>query len=681
MSTDVRPGSGRATGGRQPRQRVVPAGAAARGTVGGVSERTGTTTRRAPVQDASGRRAGAPTAARAPRDGHAARPATSRAPRGATRSAAARRPGGAPALRAPRPAPARPVRPASRGRLLALVVTFALLFVLFAGRLVYVQVIRGPEIAAQAQAQRMATQEVLGARGEITDADGVVLATSVERYTIAVDQQKVARYAARGSDGEDGPAGVAARLAPLLGVNPAELGGRLVGERPYTVIQKNVLPEVARDIRALRIDGVMVDKVADRVYPKGAVAGNMLGFVNSNGTGLQGLEMTLDERLQGAKGRERYERGRGGQPIPGGVSEGTPAREGDSVRLTLKSDLQWKAQAALDAQVAATGATGGAIVVMRPNGEVLALADSGSIDPNDPGEAGTGALSPAVTQVFEPGSTSKVVTMAAALELGLVTPTEQFSVADRWQTPHGETIKDSHDHPVQQLTATGVFAESSNVGTILIGERLSKEQRYQYLSAFGFGSRTGIELPGESAGLLRTPDRWQGRDEYAVLFGQAVSVNALQAASVFATIANDGVRAQPHLIAGWTSPDGEYRPQTQPEGTRVVSSETAATVLSMMESTVADGTGSGGAIAGYRVGGKTGTAQKFNPAGYTSSFIGVAPVDDPQVVTAVILHDPKSSIYGGTVAAPVFSSVTQYALQQLGVPPSGSSATLFPTTW
>ncbi|WP_230684739.1 penicillin-binding protein 2 [Cellulomonas sp. JZ18] len=650
-----------------------------------MSERTGTVPRRAPAPDADGRRAGAP----APGTGRAAggRPAATRtapvrAARGAGRVPAGRRPAASPAVaRALRPEPARPVEPASRGRVLTLVVLFALLFVLFAGRLVYVQVIRGPEIAAQAQAERMSTQQVLGARGEITDADGVVLATSVERYTISVNQRRVAQYKARGSDGLDGAAGVAARLAPLLGVNPAELGGRLVGDRGYVVVQKNVLPEVARDIRALRIDGVNVDKVADRVYPKGAVGGNMLGFVNSSGTGLQGLELTLDERLQGEAGEERYERGRGGQPIPGGVSEGTPARQGDSVRLTIKSDLQWKAQSALDAQVAATGATGGAIVVMRPNGEVLALADSGSIDPNDPGEAGAGALSPAVTQVFEPGSTSKVVTMAGALELGLVTPTEQFRVADRWQTPHGETIKDSHDHPVQQLTATGIFAESSNVGTILIGERMSKEQRYQYMSAFGFGQQTGIELPGESAGLLRTPDRWQGRDEYAVLFGQAVSVNALQAASVFATIANDGVRAQPHLIAGWTSPEGEFEPQTPAEGTRVVSSQTAAAVLSMLESTVVDGTGSSGAIPGYRVGGKTGTAQKFNPSGYTSSFIGVAPVDDPQVVTAVILHDPKTSIYGGTVAAPVFSTVTQYALQQLGVPPSGAPATLHPTTW
>lgn len=684
MSTDVRPGTGRAGAGRPARPRVASDRGVPRGTVGAVSERTGTVPRRTPAQEPSGRRAGAPAPARAPRGGPVAR-GPARVPRGGAPRATAlrppdrRTPAGVP-VAAARLAPARPVQPASRGRVLFLVVTFALLFLLFAGRLVYVQAIAGPEIAEKARAARMSTVAELGARGEITDADGVVLATSVERYRIWVSQRRIAKYQARGADGTDGAAGVAERLAPLLGMNVAELGGKLVGDR-YVRIADNVLPAIAREIRALRIDGLDIEKVADRVYPKGAVAGNMLGFVNSNGVGLQGLESTLDERLQGRPGEERYEQGAGGQPIPGGASEGTPAHEGDSVRLTIKSDLQYKAQAELDAQVAATGATGGAIVVMRPNGEVLALADSGSIDPNSPGDRAADALSPALTQVFEPGSTSKVVTMAAALEQGLVTPTEQFQVADRWTTPHGETIKDSHDHPVQRLTATGVFAESSNVGTILIGERLSKDQRHQYLSAFGFGQRTGIELPGESPGLLRTPDKWQGRDEYAVLFGQAVGVNALQAANVFATIANDGVRPEPHLIAGWTSPDGTYRAEAPAEGTRVVSSQTAATVLSMMESTVAEGTGSSGAIPGYRVGGKTGTAQRFNPSGYTSSFIGVAPIDDPQVVTAVILHDPKTSIYGGTVAAPVFSSVTGYALQQLGVAPSGAPATLHPTTW
>ncbi|GIG38548.1 cell division protein FtsI [Cellulomonas phragmiteti] len=566
--------------------------------------------------------------------------------------------------------------------MIALVTVMSLVLVTFAARLVYVQGITGPEVALEARANRMTTAQVLGARGEITDANGVVLATSVERYHVTINQRQVANYRARGSsDGLGGAAGVASRLAPVLGMNAAELGGRLVGDRGYVVVARNVLPDVAREVRALRLDGVGVERVASRVYPKGTVAGNIVGFVNSKGEGLQGLEYALHEQLKGTAGEERYERGKGGQQIPGGESALTPAQDGSSARLTIDSDLQWKAEEQLRAKVAETGADGGAIVVMRPDGEVLALAESTAFDPNAPGDQATTALSKSVSEIFEPGSTSKVVTMAAALETGVVGPTDRFEVADRWTTPHGETIKDSHDHPVEKLTATGIFAESSNVGTVLIGERLSKDQRYQYLSAFGFGTRTGIEMPGESAGQLRTPDDWHGRDEYAVLFGQAVAVNALQAASVFATIANDGLRVEPRLIAGWTSPDGQYTPSTREPGTQVVSPQTAQTVLSMMESAVDEGTGGNAAIPGYRVAGKTGTAQRFNPSGYTASFIGVAPADDPQVVTAVILHNPRSSIFGGTVAAPVFSNVTGYALQQLGIAPSGAPATLYPATW
>ncbi|MBO3096187.1 peptidoglycan glycosyltransferase [Cellulomonas dongxiuzhuiae] len=638
--------------------RVAPARGTARGTVGGVEERSGTVPRRRAPATSRGERAAVP-ARRAP---------SAAVPRGPSRPPAP-------------PGPAQAVV-ASRGRMIGLVVVLSLVLVTFAGRLVYVQGIAGPEVAQEAREKRMTTAQVLGARGEITDANGVVLATSVERYHVTVNQKQVASYRARGSsDGLDGAAGVASRLAPVLGLNAAELGGDLVGDRGYVVVARNVLPDVAREVRALRLDGVGVEKVADRVYPKGTVAGNIVGFVNSEGEGLQGLEFALHADLKGTPGQERFERGKGGQPIPGGLSEAHPAQDGRSVRLTLDSDLQWKAEEQLRAKVAETGADGGAIVVMRRTGEVLALAESVAFDPNTPGAQATTALSRSVSDVFEPGSTGKVVTIAAALEEGLVQPTEPFEVADRWTTPHGETIKDSHDHAVQKLTATGVFAESSNVGTVLIGQRLTKDQRYQYLSAFGFGARTGIEMPGESAGLLRTPDDWHGRDEFAVLFGQAVSVNALQAASVFATIANDGVRVPPRLIAGWTSPDGRYTAQPPPDGIAVVSPQTAQTVLSMMESTVVEGTGKEGAIPGYRVGGKTGTAQRFNPSGYTASFIGVAPVDDPEVITAVILHNPRTSIYGGTVAAPVFATVTGYALQQLGIAPSGAPATLFPATW
>lgn len=564
-----------------------------------------------------------------------------------------------------------------------MVLVVVLLLAVFAVRLTWVQGIAGAAIAQEALRSRLTTVSLLGQRGQITDANGVPLAVSVERYDISVNQKQVAKY--RGKDGvPDGAAGVAALLAPILAANQAELGGRLVGDSSFKYLQKDVMPDVARQIRALRLPGVMVDKVADRVYPKGTLAGNVLGFVNADGVGAQGLEHTLDGQLAGTPGQETYERGLGGQPIPGGYNEETPAATGSSARLTLLADVQWKAQAAADAQQAATGADSVAIVVMDAHtGAVYAVADSGSIDPNDPGKNGAGALSRAVSDVFEPGSTGKVVTMAALIEEGLTTPTEQFEVPDRFTIPinGAGVIKDSHDHAVSRWTTTGILAESSNVGTVTVGQRLSPQQRFDYLTKFGFGSRTGIELPGESGGIVHPVDEWDGRTQFNVLFGQGLSVTALQAASVYQTIANGGVRVTPHLIAGWTAPDGTFTPAATAVSQQVVSAATAGQVLTMLESAVDDGTGNRAAIAGYRVAGKTGTAQELGTGGITASFVGTVPADDPRVVVGVFVRNPRTSIYGGTIAAPVFADVAGFALAELGVAPSGTPATLFPTTW
>ncbi|WP_421733356.1 peptidoglycan D,D-transpeptidase FtsI family protein [Cellulomonas sp.] len=580
--------------------------------------------------------------------------------------------------------PAGPVQPGSRRRMAFLTVLVVLALAVFGGRLVYVQGLRGSVIAEQARNSRLISVALLGGRGEITDADGKPLATSVERYDISVNQRLVATFAGSANPAvPDGPAGVAAILAPLLDMNAAELGGTLVGNRQFVYIRKGVLPEVAREVRKLGLSGVNVDRVAERVYPNGTLAGNVIGFVNSNGVGLAGLEASLNPRLTGKAGSETYESGRKGQAIPGGYSQDTPATQGDSLQLTLLSDVQWKAQSALDAQVAATGSDSGSLIVMDTRtGEIYALADSGSVDPNHPGDA-SGSLSSAVSDVFEPGSTGKVITMSAILDNKIADPLSQWEVPYTYSPDGHETFKDSHEHGLLHLTTTGVLAESSNTGTVMIGQNLPVQTRYDYLSKFGFGAKTGIEMPGESNGILHPVDSWQRRDKFAVLFGQAVSVTAIQATQVFATIANGGVRVQPHIIKGWTSPDGTYTPADAPASTQVVSAETAKTVLTMMQSVVDDGTGSSAAIPGYQVAGKTGTAQNWvgGVQGITSSFIGVAPADDPRIAVAVILHNPRTSVYGGTVAAPVFSDVAGYTLSELGVAPSGTPSTLFPTTW
>lgn len=580
--------------------------------------------------------------------------------------------------------PAGPVQPGSRGRMAFLAALVIVALAVFGGRLVYVQGLRGAAIAEEARNSRLLPINLIGSRGEITDANGVPLATSVERYNISVNQVLVAKF--KGSENPpvpDGAAGVAAILAPLLDMNPAELGGALVGDRKFVYIRKDVLPDVAREIRKQGLSGVNVDRVAERVYPNSTLAGNVIGFVNSNGVGLAGLEASLDDRLTGTPGQEIYERGRKGQAIPGGYSEITPATQGDTVQLTLLSDVQWKAQSALDAQVAATGSSSGSLIVTDvKTGEVYALADSGSVDPNNPGEA-SGSLSSAVSDVFEPGSTGKVITMAAILDNKIADPLSQWEVPYTYSPDGKETFKDSHEHGLLRLTTTGVLAESSNTGTVMIGQHLPVQTRYDYLAKFGFGAATGIEMSGESKGILHPVDSWQRRDKFAVLFGQAVSVTALQATQVFATIANGGVRVQPHIVKGWTSPDGTYTPAPAAPSTQVVSPETAKTVLTMMQSVVDDGTGANAAIPGYQVAGKTGTAQNWvgGVQGITSSFIGVAPADDPRIAVAVILHNPKTSVYGGTVAAPVFSDVAGYTLSELGVAPSGTTGTLFPTTW
>ena len=285
------------------------------------------------------------------------------------------------------------------------------------------------------------------------------------------------------------------------------------------------------------------------------------------------------------------------------------------------------------------------------------------------------------------GSTGKVITAAAAIEQGLATPETQLVVPDSIQLPRrGGTVSDSHDHAPERMTFAGVMAESSNVGTIMVGEQLSLQQRYDYLRAFGLGEKQ-LGLPGETRGLLGTPEEWSqnSRTPYNILFGQGYAVNALQAAGVYATIANGGVRIPPHVIAGTTDDTGAYTPAQEPTGTRVVSETTAKQVTSMLEGVVSsEGTGLNAAVPGFRIAGKTGTAED-KAAGegkYTASFTGMAPAEDPQLIVSVTVQHPDYAYhYGGTAAAPVFADVMQYALAQQGIRPSGAAADLVPLSW
>ncbi|MFB8229308.1 peptidoglycan D,D-transpeptidase FtsI family protein [Cellulosimicrobium sp. NPDC055967] len=644
----------------------------------------------------------APTASRPSPGGRAGSGGGRKTAGTSTRTAASARASRTTVSRAPRGAgrpPARPARgsrepgrPERRQRWL--IVVAGVITAVFVGQLVNVQVLRGPALAADARADRTRSSTLLAHRGDITDADGVVLATSVDRYTVAADPKTIADFTPRTADlvdgeplEEGGAVGVAKLLAPILGRSSPELAAQLNGTSRYVVLAKDVTPEVQRQIADLRLSAyVRTTMTSERTYPAGTVAGNLVGFVNEEQAGGGGVEASYDDVLAGVSGSRECEAGLGGQVIPTGRCDVVDAVPGRNVQLTVARDVQWKAQDSVDRAVSETGAEYAIAVVQDlRTGEILALADSGTVNPNDRTTDAVARPSRAVSNVFDPGSTGKVVTMAAAIEGGYADAATQFEVPYLYTTPNGETFQDSHEHPVERLTLAGVLAESSNTGTVQVGERIPKQVRYDYLRKFGFGELSGVGLPGESAGILHPADAWDGRTEYAVLFGQSVSVNAIQATSVFSTIANGGVRTTPSVVAGTTDERGAFVPAERPAPVRVVSQETADTVLHMMESVVEEGTGSSAAVPGYRVAGKTGTAQMAGSDGRLSSimasFIGVAPADDPRYTVSVFLKDPHSSIFGGVVAAPVFSEIMGFTLEHEGVQPSTEPYVPLPTTW
>ncbi|WP_232820371.1 penicillin-binding protein 2 [Brachybacterium sp. YJGR34] len=559
--------------------------------------------------------------------------------------------------------------PATRHRLLICLIMVAVLAL--SGRLVWVQGLDASARAQEAIEQRTVTRTIPALRGDILDRDGTTLASSVERYDLWVNQLQVDEYLENSTTAEvTGIEAAAKELAPVLGWSESETRDALTGDAGFSYLLKNVEPEVRDAVIALKIPGIGADRVAERIYPAGSVGGNILGFVGSDGAALAGTELSFDEELRGTDGETSYERGAGGQIIPTGSQETTPAVDGSDVLLTIDRDLQWKAQQIVAGAVEQVGGTGGSAVVYNSRtGEVLALAEYPTYDPNDPGAAEEEDLgNRSISNVFEPGSTGKLFTIAAALEEGTVTPETEYEIPyERYF--EGHRIKDSHVHPDQQLTTAGVLKNSSNVGTVQISETLTPQIRHDYLTAFGLGQPTGVELPGESAGIVHPAEDWTGRTRYTTSFGQGYSVNALQMVSAVGTFANDGVRVEPSLIAGTRADDGTVTPLGEPESTRVVSSDTAATMQELMDNNVDEET-SVAAVEGYATAGKSGTAQ-VGETGYTASFIGFAPADDPEIVVGVFVFGLDTFISGSKAAAPAFSELTTFTLQNQGIAPTG----------
>lgn len=541
-------------------------------------------------------------------------------------------------------------------------------------RLVQLQGLDSAAYAVKAVDQRQHSFELPARRGSILDRTGVPLAMSVDARLLYADPVLVVH-----------PEEVARRLSPYLHRPPAALlpvvkgTGKRAGTR-YVVLARDLGPAYARQIEELGLPGIGTAPESRRIYPAGPLAATVVGFTDRDGKGAGGLELSLDPLLAGRNGRLVAELGRDGRTIPAGRHVERDPVPGSDIELTLDSDLQWKAQQAITAQVRATGSSDGTIIALDPRtGEVLAMASAPTFDSNAAGRAPAADRgNRAVSDVYEPGSVNKVITAAAGLATGVVTPDTVITVPPELKI-YDKTFHDAESHPVQRLTFTGVLAKSSNIGTIEVAQKLGKATLYRYLRDFGFGDTTGVGLPGESRGILPPPQQWSGTQLPTIAFGQGVSVTALQVASVYATVANDGVRVAPRLVRGTVGPDGALVPAPPPPQRRVLSSAVSSQLRDMLEAATTDqGTAPLAQIPGYRVAGKTGTAQLVLPTGgyvkgrYTSSFVGFAPADRPQLVVAVVLQAPVNGHFGGTVAAPVFRDVMSFALASRQVAPTGT---------
>jgi len=565
----------------------------------------------------------------------------------------------------------------------------AVIMFLFGLRLVQVQALQANDYRSRAVNEMEKVKTLQAPRGDITDINGVPFARSVAATSIVVDQTQILD-----------PAKVAAFVAPILNMSVSDVQTALTGKRKWNMVAENAKPATWLKLSSAidqynsrfpgmspeRIIGFFPERSYIREYPSGSLIASLIGFVNHDGIGATGLESSMNSTISGKQGKYSYANGYKAE-IPGSQSEIIPAQAGTSIRLTVDRDIQWVAAKAIADVVKSSRALSGTVIVMDPKtGQILAHATAPTFDPNNTSKVSLVAMrNPSVQDVYEPGSTGKVMTLAAALEEKKVTPETVLTIPYALK----RSVKVFHDHephPDQRLTTAGVLAVSSNTGSIKIGEMLSNDKLYDYLTKFGIGTKTGSGLPGESRGILPKVADWSGTTAPTVAFGQGYSLTAMQATSVFATIANDGVRVSPTVIAGSSDASGNYTPSATRESVRVISSDTAAKMRLMMESVVSsNGTAPSAAIPGYRVAGKTGTAQRIDDTcgcyrGYTASFIGFAPADNPAYVISVTIQDPKGLHWGGYLGGPVFKKVMSFVLQSKGIAPTGTAVVPYPLT-
>ncbi len=553
----------------------------------------------------------------------------------------------------------------SRGRRYVLLLLLLCGFGVVLFRLLTLQVLQAAELSVQANRQHQKTVSLEGARGTIVDRHGKILAMNVEVPSVFGVPTTV-----------DSPLKTARQLSPILHVKTEELERKLRQDRRFVWLARKLDPEQGRRLDRLSLDGIGVVMEERRFYPKGPLLAHVLGFSGMDGEGLEGVEHRYEPYLHGEKRMMVLQRDALGHTVfSKGITERSPT-PGHSLTLTIDEVIQYIVERELENAVGRARAKSGTMIVLDPKtGAVLAMAVSPRFDPN-----AVSALSPdrwrnrALTDAYEPGSTMKAMMAAAAIEERVVRPNTMVFGEHGRMTVANTVI---HDHErLGWVSFAQVIQKSSNIGAAKTGMALGEHRLYRYLQAFGFGQRTEIDLPGEGVGLVRDPKDWGRRSVASISIGQEIGVTPLQMVSAVAAIANDGVLMKPYVVSEIRDADSHILRQVPPQAKRrVISPETARSVTKILEGVVTDGTGTNAAIPGFRVAGKTGTAQKIDPrtgaysaSRFVASFTGYAPADNPQLAMIVVIDEPQGDTLGGAVAAPVFSRVGEQVLSYLGVP-------------
>jgi len=530
---------------------------------------------------------------------------------------------------------------------------FLCLLLMAAGRATWLATVRADALRSHARAQQVQQVTISARRGTIADRRGVELAVSEDSATVFANPFLIRD-----------PARVAARVAAVLGVPEEPVRRKLTARSGFVYLARKVDAARGERIKNMKIEGLGVQTEPKRVYPQGALASQLVGSVGTDGYGLAGLEQAHERDLHGRDGRRRVVKDALGEAVS--IVEKQRAAPGRDLRLTIDTPIQERAEAVL-AEVGTTfGPKGATALVLDPrSGELLALANWPAVRPEDFGDASAYTRqNRAVSASYEPGSTFKAFTVAGAMEERLVRPETTLDLPPTIQVADRQ-IKESHDRGPETLSVADILAQSSNVGSVMIGLKLGPKRFDRWVRRFGFGAGTGVDVPGEAAGIVSSPKDYSGSSLGNLPIGQGIAVTPMQMASAYQAIANGGVAHTPHVVAG-----------PPPPGRRVISADTARRVSAMLEGVLGPGgTAQEASIPGYRLAGKTGTAEKADPAGgysktkYVSSFIGYAPARRPRLLVAVIVDEPKGEIYGGLVAAPAFEKIVSFALSYLKIPP------------